>query len=104
MFHAAVSGAPVTDWRFYDTCYTERYMGLPQENEEGYKASSTLGHLGGIEGSLLLCHGLLDENVLFRNRSVVSLVAMRDSGVCAHAGVKPTLKSPLDLDPDLDLD
>merc|ERR1711871_1319911 len=79
VFHAAVSGAPVTDWRFYDTCYTERYMGLPQENQEGYATSSTLAHLEGIEGSLLLCHGLIDENVLFRNSAMVinGLIAAR---------------------------
>ena len=45
-FHAAVAGAPVTAWDGYDTHYTERYMGLPQENEEGYRASSVMAHVG----------------------------------------------------------
>jgi len=71
VFHSAVSGAPVTDWALYDTAYTERYMGLPQENPSGYASSSVLGHVSAIEGSLLLCHGLLDENVLFRHSAVL---------------------------------
>jgi dipeptidyl-peptidase-4 len=71
VFHAAVAGAPVTDWTLYDTAYTERYMGLPQENPEGYAKSSALAKVGDIKGSLLLCHGLLDENVLFRHSAVL---------------------------------
>jgi dipeptidyl-peptidase-4 len=71
IFHAAVAGAPVTDWTLYDTAYTERYMGLPQENPKGYAKASALGKVGDIEGSLLLCHGLLDENVLFRHSAVL---------------------------------
>ena len=71
IFHAAISGAPVTDWTLYDTAYTERYMGLPQENPEGYIKSSALAKVKDIEGSLLLCHGLLDENVLFRQSAVL---------------------------------
>ena len=71
IFHAAISGAPVTDWTLYDTAYTERYMGLPQENPEGYVKSSALAKVKDIEGSLLLCHGLLDENVLFRQSAVL---------------------------------
>jgi len=70
-FHAAVCGAPVTDWRLYDTAYTERYMGLPQENPEGYAAGACLPHVGRVQGSLLLCHGLMDENVLFRHSGVL---------------------------------
>lgn len=72
IFHAAISGAPVTDWTLYDTAYTERYMGLPQENPEGYAKSSALAKVKDIEGSLLLCHGLLDENVLFRQSAVLA--------------------------------
>ena len=58
VFHAAVAGAPVTDWRLYDTHYTERYMGTPENNAEGYRSSSVMAHVGGIRGSLLLVHGL----------------------------------------------
>ncbi|MGE5601554.1 MAG: alpha/beta fold hydrolase [Nitrososphaerales archaeon] len=66
-FHAAVSGAPVTAMDGYDTHYTERYMGLPQENPQGYFTSSVLAHVGNITGRLLLVHGLIDENVHFRH-------------------------------------
>ena len=71
VFHSAISGAPVTDWALYDTAYTERYMGLPQENPDGYAKASALANVAKIQGSLLLCHGLLDENVLFRQSAVL---------------------------------
>ena len=67
VFGTAVAGAPVTSWDGYDTHYTERYMGLPSENPEGYRASSVLEHAAGIRGRLLLVHGLLDENVHVRH-------------------------------------
>ena len=67
VFRAGVAGAPVTFWEGYDTHYTERYLGLPAENAEGYEASSVLAHVGGISGRLLLVHGLIDENVHFRH-------------------------------------
>jgi dipeptidyl-peptidase-4 len=78
-FHAAVAGAPVTHWDGYDTHYTERYMGLPQENAEGYRASSVLPHAASIQGRLLLVHGLIDENVHFRHtaRLVNTLIRAR---------------------------
>ena len=68
-FAAAVAGAPVTDWDGYDTHYTERYMGLPSENENGYRRSSVMSHVGGIgpANHLMLVHGLIDENVHFRH-------------------------------------
>ncbi len=66
-FHAGVSIAPVTDWDGYDTCYTERYMGTPKDNPEGYKRSSVLHCADKLKGKLLLIHGLLDENVHFRH-------------------------------------
>jgi len=71
VFHAAVSGAPVTDWTLYDSAYTERYMGLPQENVDGYKKSSAIHKVKDINGSLMLAHGLMDENVLFRQTAVL---------------------------------
>jgi dipeptidyl-peptidase-4 len=67
VFHAAVSGAPVTHWDGYDTCYTERYMGTPQSNPAGYASSSLLAAAASICGKLLIVHGLLDENVHFRH-------------------------------------
>ena len=66
-FAAGVAGAPVTDWRHYDTIYTERYMGLPARNEDGYKASSPVHAAANLEGKLLLVHNFQDDNVLFQN-------------------------------------
>jgi dipeptidyl-peptidase-4 len=63
-----VAGAPVTNWRNYDTIYTERYMGLPEENEEGYKASAPTLNAAGLAGTkLLIVHNLEDDNVHFEN-------------------------------------
>jgi dipeptidyl-peptidase 4 len=62
-FKVGIAGGPVTDWRLYDTIYTERYMGLPQDNPEGYHKSSVLTTAGLLHGKLLLIHGLIDENV-----------------------------------------
>lgn len=66
-FKAGVSIAPVTDWDGYDTAYTERYMGTPQNNPEGYKSSSVLTNAASMTGHLLVIHGMLDENVHFRH-------------------------------------
>lgn len=78
-FAAGVAGAPVTHWDGYDTHYTERYMGLPAENAEGYRESSPLTHAGGMAGKLMLVHGLIDENVHFRHtaRLVNELIRAR---------------------------
>jgi len=67
VFHAAISGAPVTHWDGYDTHYTERYMGTPQSNPKGYESSAVMTHISKMQGKLLLVHGLLDENVHFRH-------------------------------------
>ena len=67
LFKAAVAGAPVTSWDGYDTHYTERYMGMPEENKAGYSKSSVMSYVSEIEGKLLLVHGLVDENVHFRH-------------------------------------
>jgi len=67
LFRAGVAGAPVTDWRNYDTIYTERYLGLPSENEEGYRLSSVVHQAANLRGSLLIIHNLEDDNVLFQN-------------------------------------
>lgn len=63
VFHVGVAGAPVTDWKNYDTIYTERYMRTPQENPDGYRDGSCLTYAGQLEGKLLLLHGLIDDNV-----------------------------------------
>ena len=64
-FAAGVSVAPVTDWRLYDTHYTERYLGLPDDNPDGYRASEVFPWLGHLADPLLLIHGMADDNVLF---------------------------------------
>ena len=66
-FAASISGAPVTDWALYDTFYTERYMGTPQNNPQGYKASSVFPYLANLDSPLLLMHGMADDNVTFDN-------------------------------------
>ena len=65
VFRAGIAGAPVTDWSLYDTHYTERYLGTPQENSVGYDASSALPYAKDLRGALLVMHGMADDNVLF---------------------------------------
>ncbi len=67
VFKAGVAGAPVTSWDGYDTFYTERYMQTPRSNADGYRESAAMTHAAGLQGSLLLLHGMLDENVHFRH-------------------------------------
>ncbi len=63
VFHAACSSSPVTDFRNYDSIYTERYLGLPQENKEAYDAASLLTHARELKGRLMLYYGTADNNV-----------------------------------------
>jgi dipeptidyl-peptidase-4 len=67
VFACGVAGAPVADWRNYDSIYTERYMGLPSENVEGYNRSSNVLEAGKLKGKLLIAHNFEDDNVLFQN-------------------------------------
>ena len=67
VFKAGVAVAAPTDWRFYDTVYTERFMRTPKENAEGYKESSALTRVDKLEGKLLIVHGMADDNVHFQN-------------------------------------
>ena len=66
-FKAGFAGGPVTDWRYYDSIYTERYLGLPQKNEKGYQDSSPVKYAGQLKGKLLIAHGTGDDNVHFAN-------------------------------------
>ena len=76
VFETAISVAPVTSWRFYDSIYTERFMRTPQENPEGYDLNSPLNFAERLKGKLLLVHGTADDNVHFQNtmRMVEALV------------------------------
>jgi dipeptidyl-peptidase-4 len=72
LFRAAFAGAPVTDWRNYDTIYTERYMGLPagkdaSENADGYRETSLVQQASRLSGRLMIAHNIDDDNVLFQN-------------------------------------
>lgn len=67
VFKTGVAVAPVTDWKFYDTVYTERYMRRPDENEEGYYNGSALNYIDMLKGNMLIIHGLADDNVHFQH-------------------------------------
>jgi dipeptidyl-peptidase 4 len=79
IFAAAVAGAPVTDWRLYDTHYTERYLGHPAADPDAYRRSSLLADAAKLERPLLLIHGLADDNV-------VAAHTLRLSGLLLAAG------------------
>jgi dipeptidyl-peptidase-4 len=87
VFHAAVAGAPVVDWRLYDTHYTERYLGHPDDDPGAYRRSSLLADAAALERPLLLVHGLADDNV-------VAAHSLRLSGLLLAAG-RPHAVLPL---------
>lgn len=72
VFRAGVAIAAPTDWRFYDSVYTERFMRTPKENMEGYNASSAINRAANLHGELLLIHGTADDNVHLRNNAEYS--------------------------------
>ncbi len=67
LFKMGIAVAPVTNWRFYDTIYTERYMQTPQENASGYDDNSPINHVKNLQGKYLLIHGSADDNVHYQN-------------------------------------
>ncbi len=79
-FKVGISGAPVTDWKNYDAIYTERYMGLPDENPDGYRVSSVLHNAAQLHGKLLLIHGTIDDNVHLNN-TLQLVKEFQDAGV-----------------------
>lgn len=78
-FKAGIAVAPPTDWKFYDTVYTERFMRTPQQNFEGYEATSPINLAKDLQGKLLLVHGTADDNVHFQN-SMAYVNALIDAG------------------------
>lgn len=78
VFKAAIAGAPVTDWRDYDTHYTERYMGLPAQNQGGYERTSVLAHAAKLERPLLIVHGMADDNVLYTHSAKLADALTRE--------------------------
>ena len=91
-FAAGVAGAPVTDWTLYDTAYTERYMGTPADNPEGYRLSQVTSRLDAMRpGSLLLVHGMADDNVIFENSTRV-LAGLQAKGIAFEMMTYPGLR------------
>lgn len=78
-FRMGIAGAPVTDWRNYDSIYIERYMDTPEANPEGYERSSVVAAAADLEGELLIIHGTLDENVHMAN-SLQLAYALQQAG------------------------
>ncbi len=94
---AGAAVAPVTDFALYDTCYTERYLGTPQANRQGYADTSIFSALDGLKSPLLLAHGMADDNVLFVN-STRLMSELQNRGVqfelMTYPGAKHGLSTP----------
>jgi dipeptidyl-peptidase-4 len=91
VWRAGVSGAPVTDWRLYDTIWTERYLDQPEDNPEGYRASSPVTHAANLKDRLLVVHGTGDDNVHPQNTIVLS-DAFVQAGVPFEQAIYPGQK------------
>jgi len=87
-FKVGLAGAPVTDWRFYDTIYTERYMGLIDENTEGYDESSPISFAGDLEGELMIVHSAMDDNVHMQN-TMQLITAFTNAGEDVNLRIYP---------------
>jgi dipeptidyl-peptidase-4 len=79
VWKCGIAGAPVTHWKFYDSIYTERYMGLPEEQEQAYRETSALRAAENLHGRLLLVHGTADDNVHVQN-TIQMVEALIDAG------------------------
>jgi dipeptidyl-peptidase-4 len=88
VFALGIANSPVTDWRLYDTIYTERYMGLLDANEAGYQGSSVIASVEGLQGRLLLIHSAMDENVHPQN-TMQLLTALASAGKDAELRFYP---------------
>jgi dipeptidyl-peptidase-4 len=109
-FKAGISGAPVTDWRYYDTKWAEALVGLPAENPEGYERSSLVRRAGDLHGRLLLVHGTYDDNVHPQNTQAFAdalvqsgklfeqmIYPMRKHGISDRAGAMHLQRTMLDF-------
>jgi dipeptidyl-peptidase-4 len=91
-YAAGMAGAPVTDWALYDTCYTERYLGTPQDNPAGYAAAEITGRLGALQpGRLMIVHGMADDNVSFDHSARV-MAALQSRAIPFETMVYPGLR------------
>ena len=79
VFKAAMAVAPVTNWKYYDNVYTERFMRTPQENPDGYLLNSPIHYAGKLNGAYLLVHGTADDNVHFQNAADL-VTALQNAG------------------------
>jgi dipeptidyl-peptidase 4 len=88
VFRVSIVGAPVTDWRLYDTIYTERYMGLLEDNEQAYIESSVMAHAGNLDAKMLVVHASMDENVHIQNTKQM-IRAFTDEGIDVDLRIYP---------------
>ncbi len=88
VFKVGIANSPVTDWRLYDDIYTERYMGLLQDNEEGYKKSDAINYADSLQGRLLIIHSTMDDNVHVQNTFQL-LTALTNAGKDADLRIYP---------------
>jgi dipeptidyl-peptidase 4 len=88
VFKVSIVGAPVTDWRLYDTIYTERYMGLLDENEESYINSSVMAHAENLDANMFVAHASMDENVHVQN-TMQMVRAFTDEGIDVDLRIYP---------------
>lgn len=88
VFSAAIAVAPVTNWRWYDNIYTERYMRTPQENPKGYDDNSPVNHTDKIKGKYLIIHGTADDNVHFQNATQM-ITALVKSNISFESAYYP---------------
>lgn len=88
VFTVGLVGAPVTDWRLYDSIYTERYMGLLENNEEGYRQSAPTTHAQNLKAKLFVAHSTMDENVHVQN-TMQLMTALARNGIDADLRIYP---------------
>ena len=88
IFKLGIANSPVTDWRLYDDIYTERYMDLPKDNEEGYTNSAVMTYADSLQGRLLIVHSTMDDNVHVRN-TMQLLTALTNAGKDADLRIYP---------------